>query len=223
MIILDTVSKSFGQTDVLSNVSLRIERGKFVAIMGKSGSGKSTLLNLIGGMDRPDTGNISVFGQNIVTATETQLTEYRRTRIGFIFQFFNLLPNVTVEENVMLPALLDRRKCNKDMLHELLGSVGMLEKRTAYPSELSGGEQQRVAIARALILNPPVILADEPTGSLDAQTGRIVMQLIKKMHENGKTIILVTHDSDIASWADYTVTLTGGKAQVPNFRVRKGI
>jgi len=201
MIQLENVEKSYGPNRVLKGISLTIEKGDFVSVTGSSGSGKSTLLNLIGGMDSPDKGTILVDGAAISSYNEEQLTAYRRKQIGFIFQFFNLLPNITVFENVLMPLLLNERD-EENSVFEMIDHVGLRGKAHAYPYQLSGGEQQRVAIARALIHNPGIILADEPTGSLDSETGKAIMELISQLkEETGKTVILVTHESYIAKYA----------------------
>jgi putative ABC transport system ATP-binding protein len=201
MIQLENVEKSYGTNRVLRGINLTIEKGDFVSVTGSSGSGKSTLLNLIGGMDSPDNGRILVDGEVISSYTDEQLTAYRRKQIGFIFQFFNLLPNITVFENVLMPLLLNGRE-EEGSVFAIIGQVGLRGKEHAYPYQLSGGEQQRVAIARALIHNPGIILADEPTGSLDSETGKAIMELISQLkEETGKTVILVTHESYIAKYA----------------------
>lgn len=210
MIELEEVEKSYGSTHVLRGVNLRIEKGEFIAVAGSSGSGKSTLLNLIGGMDRPERGSISVGGEIISSYTDEELTGYRRERIGFIFQFFNLLPNLTVYENIELPLLLKGSE-NDEKVRSYISRVGLEGKSQSHPYQLSGGEQQRVAIARALIHNPELILADEPTGSLDSRTGRMIMELISQLaEETGKTIILVTHERHISDFARKRVQLKDG-------------
>jgi putative ABC transport system ATP-binding protein len=186
---------------VLAGINLEVQRGDYISIMGSSGSGKSTLLNLVGGMDRPDKGKIFVDGEDISTYDDDRLTLYRRERIGFIFQFFNLLPNITVTENVYIPLLL-KGITDDFRVKEYIRFVGLNGKENAYPYQLSGGQQQRVAIARALIHDPDIILADEPTGSLDSQTGNTIMELIMSLVEKTKkTVLLVTHDQSIAQFA----------------------
>lgn len=198
MIKLVGVEKYYGETRVLAGINLEAEKGDFISIMGSSGSGKSTLLNLIGGMDRPDKGKIYINGEDISLYSDDRLTLYRRERIGFIFQFFNLLPNITVLENIQIPLLLKGITDNV-RVKEYIRIVGLDGKEQAYPFQLSGGQQQRVAIARALIHDPDIILADEPTGSLDSQTGNTIMELIRALVEKtGKTVLLVTHDESIA-------------------------
>lgn len=210
MIKLENVQKNYGGTNVLNGITLEIETGAFISIMGSSGSGKSTLLNLIGAMDLPDSGSITVNGENIVSYNEEQLTLYRREKIGFIFQFFNLFPNLPVFENIRIPLLL--QGIRDDLrVKEHINLVGLAGSEKAYPHELSGGQQQRVAIARALIHNPEIILADEPTGSLDSVNSRTVMELITRLaDERKKTVILVTHESAIARYAGRLVRISDG-------------
>lgn len=210
MIRLIDVEKYYGETTVLAGINLRIEKGDFISIMGSSGSGKSTLLNLIGGMDRPTEGKILVNGEDISSYEDDRLTLYRRKKIGFIFQFFNLLPNITVSENIEIPLLLNGISDNAKM-KEYIRIVGLEGRERAYPYELSGGQQQRVAIARALIHDPDIILADEPTGSLDSQTGNTIIELIATLIEKAKkTVILVTHDQSIAQFAHKTFKIKDG-------------
>ena len=199
---------------VLQGADAEFARGEFVAILGKSGSGKSTLLNLISGIDLVDGGDIWVDGRQLTTLNERQRTLFRRQNIGFIFQFFNLIPTLTVWENVVLPLELAgvgngeaRRRAEA-----LLESVGLLDRRDTFPDRLSGGEQQRVAIARALVHDPLLVLADEPTGNLDENTGRQVMTLLDRLtRQSGKNLILVTHSNEAASYADRILTLRDGK------------
>lgn len=191
-----------GETEVkaLYNVSIDIEKGDFVAIMGPSGSGKSTGLNLVGSLDLPTLGNIYLDSQDISHLTESELAQIRGQKIGFIFQQFNLIPNLTAKENVMLPLLfqgIDKEE-RESRAEELLNLVELQDRMEHYPNQLSGGQQQRVAIARALANNPEVILADEPTGNLDTKTGEKVLEFLNKLNEKGTTIIMVTHDQDLA-------------------------
>jgi len=210
MIKLIEVEKNYGETRVLAGINLEVAKGDFVSIMGSSGSGKSTLLNLIGGMDRPDKGNIFVNGEDIASYNEDRLTLYRRENIGFIFQFFNLLPNITVFENIQIPLLLKGITDNA-RVKEYIRFVNLVGKEQAYPYQLSGGQQQRVAIARALIHDPDIILADEPTGSLDSQTGNTIMELIISLVEKTKkTVLLVTHNQSIARFANKTFSIKDG-------------
>ena len=203
LVRLENVSRTFNgsSTVALDNVTLSVTRGEFTAIMGASGSGKSTLLNLVAGIDRPNSGTISVNGFDLTTASETDLARYRRQRVGFVFQFFNLLGNLNVIENVMVPAQLagvgaaEARKRSRALLEQL--GIAAIER--SYPQGLSGGERQRVAIARALINNPLLVLADEPTGALDSHTGAQVMELLDELNRQAQTILLVTHDVRLAT------------------------
>ncbi len=197
----------------LAGVSLDIPRGAFTAIMGPSGSGKSTLLHLMGGLDRPSGGELLVDGRLIGQMADDEVTLFRRTSIGFVFQFFNLLPTLTAWENVTLPLVLDgRSKAEVDQRAALLLEKVGLEKRQHHlPEEMSGGEIQRVAIARALAFNPPILLADEPTGNLDSKTGQSVLSLLRKINqENGSTVVIVTHSQEAANSADRTIYLRDG-------------
>ncbi len=210
MIKLIDVEKYYGETKVLAGINLEAEKGEFISIMGSSGSGKSTLLNLIGGMDRPDKGKIFVNGEDISSYDDNRLTLYRRENIGFIFQFFNLLPNITVFENIQIPLLL-KGITDSVRVKEYIRFVSLDGKEQAYPYQLSGGQQQRVAIARALIHDPDIILADEPTGSLDSHTGNTIMKLIINLvDKTGKTVLLVTHDQSIAQFADKIFRIKDG-------------
>jgi len=210
MILLEKVEKSYGAARVLKEVNLEVRKGEFLSITGSSGSGKSTLLNLIGAMDIPDRGRILVQGENIASYTDGELTRYRRKRIGFIFQFFNLLPNITVFENIQLPLLLNDIEGGR-LVKEIISRVGLEGKEREYPFRLSGGEQQRVAIARALVHDPDIILADEPTGSLDSRTGVMIMDLISQLvEERAKTVVLVTHEEHIARYARRRVAIRDG-------------
>lgn len=210
MIELKGVEKYYGSTHVLKGVNLHVEKGEFVAVTGSSGSGKSTLLNIIGGMDRPDSGSVSVADESISSYSDEKLTRYRREKIGFIFQFFNLLPNLTVFENIEMPLLLKGFSAD-EKVRSFIGRVGLEGKSQRYPHQLSGGEQQRVAIARALIHDPELVLADEPTGSLDNKTGRAIMELIRELaEETDKTVILVTHEQQISAFARGRVLLKDG-------------
>jgi putative ABC transport system ATP-binding protein len=189
MIQLENIEKKYGARTVFRGVNLSVASGEFVAIMGSSGSGKSTLLNLIGGMDVPDQGRVIVDNDIVSSYTEEELTAYRRQKVGFIFQFFNLLPNLTVSENIEMPLLLNNEEHQEGRITEYIRMVGLSGREHDYPSGLSGGEQQRVAIARALIHGPGIILADEPTGNLDSRTGESIMQLIQETTgRNKKTV-----------------------------------
>ncbi|GCF95161.1 ABC transporter ATP-binding protein [Enterococcus florum] len=193
-------------------VDLEVEKGEFIAIVGKSGSGKSTLLNLIGGLDRPDFGEVEVEGKNIFQMKDEQLAVFRRQKIGFVFQNYNLIPSLNVWENVVLPIGLDNRKVNYRFIEELLKTIGLNDRKKALPSMLSGGQQQRVAIARAIASEPAIILADEPTGNLDTKTELEVMSLLKNSVEKfGQTLIVITHDEAIAQTADRIIHIEDGR------------
>jgi putative ABC transport system ATP-binding protein len=215
----DKVTKSYidgsnKTRTVLDQVSASFTEGRIIAVLGKSGSGKSTLLNLISGIDNVTSGSIFFNGFEITKLSDRQLTELRRNDIGFIFQFFNLLPSLTVWENTILPLEL-KNLLTKDDLHRAesyLSEVGMIDRRDEYPDKLSGGEQQRVAIARAIVHQPKIILADEPTGNLDERNGQIVMDLLSKLaKENNQNMVLVTHNRDYLKYADQTFSLVDGK------------
>jgi putative ABC transport system ATP-binding protein len=217
MIVVDGVSKTFaGRRNVaaLDGVSLEIPKGQMVSIVGPSGSGKSTLLNLMGGLDRPTSGTIRIDGEALSGLSDDDLTRVRRDKIGFIFQFFNLLPTLTALENVGLPLHLRgwARGKVQERATELLELVQLGKRVQHLPEELSGGERQRVAIARALSVYPPILLADEPTGNLDTNTGREILALIKDLHVRlNTTIVIVTHDPQVAASCDRTVTIRDGK------------
>jgi putative ABC transport system ATP-binding protein len=217
VIDLDRVTKQFeGKRHVtaLDAITLSIPRGEMVSIIGPSGSGKSTLLNLVGGLDRPSSGRVSVDGEALSGLSDDELTRVRRDKIGFIFQFFNLLPTLSAVENVGLPLHLrgwPRAKVSERAL-ELLGLVQLTHRLQHLPEELSGGERQRVAIARALSIYPPILLADEPTGNLDTQTGEDILALIRDLHQRlGSTVVIVTHDMNVAGRCDRTITLRDGR------------
>ncbi len=188
-----------GVTGALNGVSLTVEEGEFTAVMGPSGSGKSTLLNLIAGLDRPSSGTVTVAGTDLASLGEGGLARFRRDRIGFVFQFFHLLPNLTALENVLIPAQLKRHDSAEAPGRKLLAQLGIQELADRYPARLSGGQHQRVAIARALINQPTLLLADEPTGALDTRSGEQVMDLLVELHRHGQTILLVTHDAKLAT------------------------
>jgi putative ABC transport system ATP-binding protein len=200
--------------EVLIDINLAIESGEFVSIMGPSGSGKSTLLYLIGGLDKPTTGSIKIKGKELATMKDQEESVLRRRDLGFVFQFYNLIPNLNVEENVMLPILLDgkRMKAERPRLERILADVGLTERRHHTPRELSGGQQQRVAIARALVNEPDIILADEPIGNLDSKTGMEIMKLLKRINrEYGKTIVQVTHSQEAAEYGERIIHVRDGK------------
>ena len=216
VIRLDGVTKTYqsGGPPALADMSMDVAAGEVVAIMGPSGSGKSTLLNLIAGLDRPSAGTVTVAGRRIDTLGESALARFRARHIGIIFQFFNLLDDLTVEDNVLLPAQLagaSRRKAQA-RAGELLARMGIEEHRNAYPARMSGGQRQRVAIARALVNSPAVLLADEPTGALDSATGQEIGALLRELNEGGQTLVLVTHDPDLAErFAARTVRIVDGQ------------
>lgn len=200
--------------DALAGVDFTVEKGEFVAIMGPSGSGKSTLLNLIGGLDMPSNGEVTLAGQRLSVLNDDRVTLVRRHNVGFVFQFFNLLPTLTAEENVALPLIIDGQNLRKYQarIDALLSLVGLAERRHHKPDQLSGGEQQRVAIARALVTEPAIVLADEPTGNLDSKSGTAIMDLLRRScDELGQSIIVVTHDPRAAAYADRTVFLRDGQ------------
>jgi putative ABC transport system ATP-binding protein len=196
----------------LRGVSLSVEGGKLTAVMGPSGSGKSTLMHILAGLDRPTSGAVSIAGTDITALNDMELTRLRREHIGFIFQFFNLLPMLTAEENVLLPSDLAGRKPDKAWVKELVDRIGLTERLTHLPSELSGGQQQRVAIARALVSKPTVIFADEPTGNLDSTTSGEILELLRQSVESyGQTTVMVTHDANAAAIADRILFLADGR------------
>jgi len=215
LIELSAVSKVYRRDAIevraLHAVNLSIRAGEFVVVLGPSGCGKSTLLNLIGGLDQPTDGTVLVNGADISHYTETQMSLYRRHTIGFVFQFFNLIPTLTARENIQLAADLVK---NPRSVGELLHAVGLSERADHFPRELSGGEQQRVAIARALVTRPPILLCDEPTGELDSTTGKRILSLLLDINrQEGQTVILVTHNSVIAEVADHVVRLRDGRIE----------
>ena len=205
----------------LAGLSLDIQKGEFAAVMGPSGSGKSTLLHLIGGLDRPTEGQVLVDGRIISQMVDDEATLFRRTRIGFVFQFFNLLPTLAAVENVMLPLILDGRSSSESNLRAktLLERVGLEGRRDHLPEELSGGEMQRLAIARALAFNPPILLADEPTGNLDSKNGAAVLELLRQINtEQRCTVVMVTHNQEAAGYGDRIVHLRDGMIEEENPR-----
>ncbi|HLQ24586.1 MAG TPA: ABC transporter ATP-binding protein [Acidiferrobacterales bacterium] len=203
---------------VLNDLDLEIKQGECVALLGRSGCGKSTLLNLISGIDRADVGEIYINGSNLTGMSEYERTLFRRRHIGFVYQFFNLIPTLTVEENLLLP--LELNNLDKSAALDLLSAVDLSDRRASFPDRLSGGEQQRVAIARALVHDPLLVLADEPTGNLDAETGRHMLQLLDRLvRKTGKTLLLVTHSQDAVHLADRVLTLENGRLAEPQLRV----
>ncbi|HJO02395.1 MAG TPA: ABC transporter ATP-binding protein [Acidobacteriota bacterium] len=220
MVVLRDLVKDYGEAGVvhriLDGVSTRVGHGEFVVVLGRSGSGKSTLLNLIAGMDQPTRGEVHVDGARIDTLSERERTLFRRRRVGFVFQFFNLLPTLTVEENLLLPlelcGILDAR--TRKAARELLADVGLADRTEGFPDRLSGGEQQRLAIARALVHEPELLLADEPTGNLDIETGAEVLVLLDRLvRQRGRTLIMATHSREIAATADRVLQIRDGQLQ----------
>ncbi|WP_315115203.1 ABC transporter ATP-binding protein [uncultured Clostridium sp.] len=213
---VENLSKIYGKgsnkVEALKNVNLSVTKGEFVAIVGASGSGKSTLLHLLGGLDRPTNGKVIIDGESIYNYKEEKLAIFRRRKIGFVFQFFNLIPVLDVEENIALPALLDKDKIDKKYLGELIEILGLKDRKKHLPSELSGGQQQRVSIGRALLNKPSIILADEPTGNLDSKNSKEVIELLKfTARKYNQTLILITHDVNLASMADRIITIADGE------------
>jgi putative ABC transport system ATP-binding protein len=209
------ISRVYGEGDAavhaLRGVTLAIEPGKLTAVMGPSGSGKSTLMHLLAALDEPTEGHVTIAGTRVGELSDTQVTKLRREHIGFIFQFFNLLPMLTAEENIVLPLTLAGKKPEDEFFADLLGKVGLQDRRKHRPSELSGGQQQRVAIARALVSRPSVVFADEPTGNLDSKTGGEILALLRgSVHDYGQTLVMVTHDARAAATADRILFLADG-------------
>lgn len=219
------LSKTYGtgetQVKALDNVSFSVEQGEFVAIIGPSGSGKSTLLHILGGVDVPTSGSVVINGVDISNLDETALAIFRRRQIGLIYQFYNLIPILTVKENLTLPLLLDGRKPDERVVDDLLKTLGLTERVNHLPNQLSGGQQQRVSIGRALINNPALMLADEPTGNLDSENSREIVSLLRKFNkENNQTVIIITHDERIAMSADRVISVEDGK--ITRDEARKG-
>lgn len=210
------LTKIYGSGDTrviaLDDVSFQVEKGEFIAIIGASGSGKSTLMNLIGGIDKPTKGSVRIDNKEIFQLNESELAIFRRRNIGMIYQFYNLIPTLTAEENIMLPRLLDNRGQDKEKLAEILNMTGLTERAKHLPSELSGGQQQRVSIGRAIVNDPAFILADEPTGNLDSRTSHEIIELLKYTNKKcHQTMLLITHDEKIALQADRIITVADGK------------
>jgi putative ABC transport system ATP-binding protein len=215
VVVASDVSRRYGEgdaaVDALVGVSTGFERGRFTAIMGPSGSGKSTLMHILAGLDRPTAGTVSLDGEEITHLDDGELTRLRREKLGFVFQFFNLLPVLTAEENLVLPLSIAGRKPDREWLEQLIRTVGLEDRRTHRPSELSGGQQQRVAVARALVSKPAVVFADEPTGNLDSKASADVLALLRQaVDQFDQTVIMVTHDPTAATHADRLVTLSDG-------------
>lgn len=213
---VEKLTKTYGSGENLVNavddVSFSVEKGEFLAIVGASGSGKSTLLHLIGGVDRPTSGKIFVDGNDISKMNDDKLAVFRRRQVGIVYQFYNLIPILTVEENITLPCDLDGRGVDRERLEMILDSFGLRARRKHLPNQLSGGQQQRTSIARALINNPSLVLADEPTGNLDSKSSEEVMSMLKMCNQSyGQTVIMITHNLDIAKQADRIITISDGK------------
>lgn len=213
---VENLTKIYGKdsTEVvaLDHVSFSVEKGEFVAIVGASGSGKSTLLHLIGGVDRPTSGKVYIDGKDIYDFNDDKLAIFRRRQIGLIYQFYNLIPILNVEENITLPLSLDNREVNQQKLEELIQVLGLTDRRNHLPNELSGGQQQRTSIGRALITNPSIILADEPTGNLDSKASDEIVELLRKSNRDyNQTIIMITHNLEIAKYADRIIKIEDGR------------
>ena len=213
---IQNLTKIYGSGDTevraLNNVSISVQKGEFVAIVGPSGSGKSTLLHILGGVDRPTDGKVFIEGNDIYALNENNLAVFRRRQIGLIYQFYNLIPVLNVEENITLPLLLDGRKVDRAYLQKLIDTLGIAERLTHLPNQLSGGQQQRVSIGRALVNNPAIVLADEPTGNLDSKNSAEIVELLKYFNrENRQTLIIITHDERIALQADRIIAIEDGR------------
>ena len=211
----ENLRKTYGsgeaKVEALRGVNLTVNKGEFLSIVGTSGSGKSTLLHMLGGLDRPTEGKVIIDGKDIFSLKDEELTIFRRRKIGFVFQAFNLVPVMSVYENIVLPIELDGEKPNQELVNEIVNTLGLSEKLKAYPSQLSGGQQQRVAIARALASAPAIILADEPTGNLDSKTTQDVMGLLKVTSQKfAQTIVMITHNDEIAQLADRSIRIEDG-------------
>lgn len=213
---VENLTKIYGsgenQVVALDHVSLSVEKGEFVAIVGASGSGKSTLLHLIGGVDRPTSGKVYIDGKDIYTFNDDKLAIFRRRQVGLIYQFYNLIPILNVEENISLPLSLDNREVNEEKLTGLIRTLGLEKRRKHLPNELSGGQQQRVSIGRAMITSPAIILADEPTGNLDSKASEEIVELLRHSNRNyDQTIVMITHNMEIAKYADRIIKIEDGK------------
>ena len=219
----ENVRKVYGsgnnQVVALDHIDLSIQKGEFAAITGASGSGKSTLLHILGSVDKPSEGKVLIEGTDISTMNRTQAAIFRRRKVGLVYQFFNLIPTLTIRKNILMPLLLDKRKPNQEYFEQIVHSLGIEDKLEALPGHLSGGQQQRAAIARSLIYRPALLLADEPTGNLDRKNGEEIVDLLKLSNRNlGQTILLITHDEKIALEADRIITIEDGKIVGDHFR-----
>lgn len=213
---VENLCKIYGTKDAkiiaLDHINMEIGKGEFVAVMGASGSGKSTLLHVLGGLDRADSGSVEYFGQNLPDMNDVQLSDFRLHNIGFIFQAYNLFPELSVYENILLPFRMDHRRGGKKEAQELMELLGLTDRRNHLPQQLSGGQQQRVAIARAMVMKPKVLLCDEPTGNLDRHSGEVVMELLQRLHkEQGMTIVMVTHDEVLAGETERILRMCDGR------------
>ena len=221
---VEHLSKVYGKGEnavyALNDISFSVDRGEFVAIVGASGSGKSTLLHILGGVDRPTNGKVFIDGEDICALNDTQLAIFRRRQVGLIYQFYNLIPVLTVKENIELPLLLDNRQVDRTQFKEMVNYLGIADKTEYLPNQLSGGQQQRVSVGRALFAAPSIVLADEPTGNLDSKNSAEVVKLLKDSNKKHKqTLILITHNEQIAMQADRIITITDGK--IANDEVRR--
>lgn len=211
----DNIRKVYGSGDnrvtALNGINLSVEKGEFVAIIGASGSGKSTLLHILGGVDTPTEGKVMVEGTDISTMNRTQAAIFRRRKVGLVYQFYNLIPTLTIRKNILMPLLLDKKKVNQEYFEQVVTSLGIADKLDSLPNQLSGGQQQRAAIARSLIYRPALLLADEPTGNLDRRNGKEIVDLLKLSNRNlNQTILLITHDERVALEADRILTIEDG-------------
>ena len=226
IIKVENLCKTYGsgnnEVKALDGVSFSVEKGEFLAIIGPSGSGKSTLLHILGGVDKPTSGKVFVSGQDVYAQGEEELAVFRRRQVGLIYQFYNLIPVLNVTENITLPVLMDNRKVNTERLEELLGILGLSDRRDNLPNQLSGGQQQRVSIGRALMNAPAVVLADEPTGNLDSKNSQEIVELLKMSNKKyNQTLIVITHDESIALQADRIIAIEDGRI-VKDERIRRG-
>ena len=203
--------KGLNQVTALDGIDLSVERGEFLAIVGASGSGKSTLLHILGGVDKPTSGNVMIDGMDLSALNQKQAAIFRRRKVGLVYQFYNLIPTLTVRKNILMPLLLDKKSVNQEFFNQIVSSLGIEDKLESLPGELSGGQQQRAAIARSLVYRPALLLADEPTGNLDQKNSREIIDMLKLSNRNLKqTIILITHDEKVAREANHIVTLEDG-------------